>query len=82
MELIQAAGYPAQQHEVVTGDGYILRVFRIADSAANSTDRPPVLLMHGMSVASDSWLLQGPKKDLRKLIFLKNLIKNTDSVSR
>lgn len=35
-------------------------------SAVEGTRRPAILLMHGLLVSSDSWLLQGPGYDLRK----------------
>ncbi|GMR60088.1 hypothetical protein PMAYCL1PPCAC_30283, partial [Pristionchus mayeri] len=51
-------GYPAERHEVVTEDGYILTLFRIprgkeGEAASNATRRPPVLFQHGL--LSSSW---------------------------
>lgn len=42
--------------------------FKICDngSSVDTNDRPVVILHHGLSAASDAWLLQGPKYDFGK----------------
>lgn len=49
---------------VQTNDGYILTIFRIPYSPnlnnKNETNKPIVLLSHGMCCSSDSWILNGP----------------------
>ena len=46
-------GYKAEEHEVITEDGYILTLFHIKGRS------PPVLLVHGILDSSDTWLLRG-----------------------
>ncbi|XP_072399745.1 gastric triacylglycerol lipase-like [Diabrotica undecimpunctata] len=59
-------GYPLEQYQVRTKDHYYLTIFRIpyGKSSTNSTNRSPVLLIHGMSASIDMFLLQGPGKAL------------------
>jgi len=57
-QLIEKYGYPAETHDVVTEDGYILTMHRIPSSVF-----PPkrtVLIQHGISGSSDNWVLPGP----------------------
>lgn len=60
LELIDKAGYIGETHEVVTEDGYILKLHRIPSSSANST-KPPVFLMHGLFATAADYLVTGPK---------------------
>ncbi|GMS82143.1 hypothetical protein PENTCL1PPCAC_4318, partial [Pristionchus entomophagus] len=49
-------GYPAERHEAVTDDGYILTLFRIPrgrGSPSSTSRRPAVLFQHGL--LSSSW---------------------------
>ncbi|XP_017768293.1 PREDICTED: uncharacterized protein LOC108556624 [Nicrophorus vespilloides] len=64
---IMRFGYPFEEHEVVTEDGYILKLHRIPYEKNFSTlgkVRKPVLLHHGIFGASENWLFRGPDKDL------------------
>lgn len=54
-QLIQKYNYPAEEHEVVTEDGYKLTLFRIR---GNNT-KGPVLLSHGVFDSADGWILRG-----------------------
>jgi len=51
---VAAYGYPCEEYQVTTEDGYILSLKRIPhglSNADNSTeDRTPVLLFHGLMV--------------------------------
>jgi lysosomal acid lipase/cholesteryl ester hydrolase len=61
-ELIIANGYECEEYLVKTGDGYILCLQRILPRQQNQckhTDRPPVLLVHGLMMCSDIWLMLG-----------------------
>lgn len=60
-ELIEAYGYPSEVHNVITEDGYILEVHRIANFG-----RQPVILMHGMLDSSTTWVMIGPKHSFGK----------------
>lgn len=57
--MVAAYGYPAEMHRVITEDGYILDIHRIAASG-----KQPVLLMHGMLDSSSTWVMLGPDKGL------------------
>ncbi|EFJ51785.1 hypothetical protein VOLCADRAFT_46235, partial [Volvox carteri f. nagariensis] len=63
-------GYPLEQHMVVTGDGYKLGTFRIpyGRSGPSAARRPPVLLIHGISLASTCWVVNGPEESLAFLL--------------
>ena len=51
-------GYPAEVHQVITSDGYLLELHRIPHGAAGpSENRPPVLLQHGLLGSSADWVL-------------------------
>uniref|UniRef100_A0A8D8TGD5 Lipase 1 n=2 Tax=Cacopsylla melanoneura TaxID=428564 RepID=A0A8D8TGD5_9HEMI len=59
-QLLQKWGLSSEIHQTTTEDGYILEIHRIVPKYANS---PPVLIQHGICLASDSWVLRG-KEDL------------------
>ncbi|KAK6625796.1 hypothetical protein RUM43_006095 [Polyplax serrata] len=66
-DFIEAYGYVAESHSVVTEDGYIVTVHRIPrkqyDSSYNEVRqpfRPVILIQHGIAGRSDNWLLNGP----------------------
>ncbi|CAK1590795.1 unnamed protein product [Parnassius mnemosyne] len=69
-ELAQEYGYASEQHTVTTDDGYILTMFRITrgKNCHGPIRKPPVLLMHGLLMSSDSWMDSGPKAGLAYLI--------------
>ncbi|XP_068633502.1 lipase 1-like [Battus philenor] len=53
-ELAAEYGYITEEYDVVTEDGYILRLFRIKGER-----KRPILLMHGIFDSSDTWILRG-----------------------
>lgn len=64
---IKQEGYPVEEHEVVTDDGYILTIFRIPfgnKSPLTEKPRPPVLVNHGLLESSNSWIALGPDNSL------------------
>ncbi|KAA0187244.1 hypothetical protein HAZT_HAZT009873 [Hyalella azteca] len=65
-ELIEAAGYPAEVHHVVTEDGYILELHRIPYGVAGDTGglRPVALMQHGLLSSSADWLMNTPQRAL------------------
>ena len=69
-EMIADAGYPAETHDAVTKDGYILRLHRIPQEAGGkyNTSRPTVFLMHGLLSSSADWVVTGPGKALAFLL--------------
>uniref|UniRef100_A0A8D9AJ73 Lipase 1 n=1 Tax=Cacopsylla melanoneura TaxID=428564 RepID=A0A8D9AJ73_9HEMI len=58
-EIMKFYGYPGEEHKVRTEDGYILTNFRMPNPGGY-----PVLLLHGLTLTSDSWLLGGPTHDI------------------
>lgn len=56
-DLINVYGYASETHNVVTEDGYILKVHRISNPG-----KQPALLMHGVLDCSASWIMLGPKQ--------------------
>ncbi|KAJ0171246.1 hypothetical protein K1T71_012796 [Dendrolimus kikuchii] len=69
-ELTARYGYLSEQHTVVTEDGYILTIFRIAQgrNCKRKKKNQPVLLVHGLLQSSDSWIDSGPNSGLAYLI--------------
>ena len=65
-EIAQKVGYVAETYEVVTQDGYILQMDRIAGSNKSppSDNKTAVLLLHGILDASPTWLVAGSEKAL------------------
>ncbi|XP_049888039.1 lipase 3-like [Pectinophora gossypiella] len=63
-ELTNKYGYPTEQHDVITDDGYILAVFRILPKCDGQKRGFPIILMHGIYDSSDEWILTGPETGL------------------
>ncbi|KAH8354919.1 hypothetical protein KR093_001140 [Drosophila rubida] len=66
VSLVKQFGYPIQEHEVQTSDGYILTMHRIPYSkrTGDTGKRPVVFLMHGLLCSSSDWVLSGPDNGL------------------
>lgn len=64
---IEAEGYPVEDHEITTDDGYVLHLYRLPHGRqipkSNDT-RPPVLIMHGIFSSSQSWIALGSDNSL------------------
>ncbi|XP_044018740.1 lipase 3-like isoform X1 [Aphidius gifuensis] len=69
IELIESWGYPAEQHNLTTDDGYILKTFRIPWSplklSRRNEQKPVVLILTGLGSTSDIWLIN-PNRSLAK----------------
>lgn len=65
-EIAVRHGYMAENHLVITDDGYILNLHRIPCGRAGCGDgvRQPVFLQHGLLASSADWVLSGPEKAL------------------
>ena len=61
--MVKRRGYPAERHQVVTDDGYILELHRIAKAGAQ-----PVLLQHGVFQSTGSWVLVPLERSLPFLL--------------
>ncbi|KAL3509958.1 hypothetical protein ACH5RR_029359 [Cinchona calisaya] len=68
--MVESRGYACEEHEVVTGDGYILSMQRIPFGLSGETSgkRPPVLLQHGLLMDAITWLLSPPDQSLALLL--------------
>ncbi|CAK1579878.1 unnamed protein product [Parnassius mnemosyne] len=55
-ELAKLQGHPCEEHDVITQDGYVLKLFHIPGKRGL-----PILLMHGILDSSDTWIIKGKK---------------------
>jgi len=71
-DFVERWGYPAEHYDVKTPDKYWLSLFRVPYSKNNRSKeakRIPVLLVHGIQLNSDQWVIRSPE-DLRKYLQL------------
>ncbi|KAG8135379.1 hypothetical protein E2320_008403 [Naja naja] len=66
-EIIQFWGYPSEEYEILTSDGYYLKANRIPNgihSPANTGPKPVVLLVPGILTEGRCWLTNLPSNSL------------------
>uniref|UniRef100_A0A8C2TQI9 Lipase n=1 Tax=Coturnix japonica TaxID=93934 RepID=A0A8C2TQI9_COTJA len=66
-EIVRYHGYPYEEHEVVTEDGYYLTLQRIPhgrDNSESTTPKPAVLLQHGLVLEGSNWVTNLPNRSL------------------
>ncbi|XP_061857031.1 lysosomal acid lipase/cholesteryl ester hydrolase [Colius striatus] len=69
-EIVRYHGYPSEEYQVTTEDGYILGVFRIpaGRNNRNTGKKPAVLLHHGTLANSVYWISNLPNNSLGFLL--------------
>uniref|UniRef100_A0A8D8Z601 Lipase n=1 Tax=Cacopsylla melanoneura TaxID=428564 RepID=A0A8D8Z601_9HEMI len=65
-DLVRKEGYPVEDHNVTTEDGYILTMHRIPGPPENPLPygKPVVFVQHGILCSSTDWVIAGPNKSL------------------
>ncbi|XP_029953871.1 gastric triacylglycerol lipase [Salarias fasciatus] len=64
-EIIRRWGYPAEEHEVETEDGYILTINRIPSGLKRTAGpKPAVFLQHGLLAAGSNFITNPPETGL------------------
>ncbi|NWH63356.1 LICH hydrolase, partial [Geococcyx californianus] len=69
-EIIRYHGYPSEEHQVTTEDGYILGVFRIpaGRNSQNTGKKPAVFLQHAFLGDATHWISNLPNNSLGFLL--------------
>lgn len=72
-QIVKDYGYPFEEHEVITSDGYILKAFRIPHGKNQDSNekRPAVIFQHGILDSADFGVCHGP--ELSPAFYLANL---------
>jgi len=65
-QLIQAQGYPVENHVIQTSDGFLLNIQRIpyGKNSQNKTNRPVVFLQHGLLDSAATWVVNSATESL------------------
>lgn len=65
-------GYEVESHQVITEDGYILKLFRIVGyNGISNKGNSPILFQHGIVDSSDCWTVNKEDKSPALVAFSK-----------
>lgn len=65
--MIKKYGYPFEEYQIETPDGYLLTLHRIPHGKKQTTVSDRVaFLQHGLLSSSADWIIAGPSKGLGK----------------
>lgn len=67
LDFNNSTGYKAEAHQVLTDDGYILKLHRVL-KRVDVGRRYPVFLMHGIFMTAADFMLSGPNVGLVYLL--------------
>jgi len=74
LDLVKKFGYNGEVHEVITSDGYILKLHRITGRTNfnnSQVQKPVAFVMHGLLCSSACFIISGPEKGLgNEIVFL------------
>ncbi|KYN29725.1 Lipase 3 [Trachymyrmex cornetzi] len=67
LDLVKKYGYNGEVHEVITSDGYILKLHRLTGRTNfnnSQVQKPVAFVMHGLLCSSACFIISGPEKGL------------------
>lgn len=67
-EVARRNGYKSISHDVITKDGYILKVFQLESIRCDKRYKVPVLLMHGLLLSAECFVDAGTRAGLAYLL--------------